>query len=135
MFKAAEQLDAPNVEKIFLECLYKRNEATKEEILAEAVAAEGINHSLICFHSGRLNDHKNTIEKFIKQLPKKFEEGWSFLNMCATRSGDQWGEHRHAEQLLTLGIALGLMEYTIPKTFWDALPGGMPYVRVKENAS
>lgn len=135
MFDAAERLDALNVEKIFFECLYERHEVTKGEIPVDAKTAEGINHPLICFHPGRIIERKDTIEKFIKQLPTKFEEGWSFLNMCATRSGDQWGEHRHAEQLLTLGVALGLMEYTMPRSLWSALPGGMPYVRVKENVS
>jgi hypothetical protein len=34
------------------------------------------------------------------------------------------------EQLFTLGIALGLAQWQLPRDMWDIFPGGMPYVSV-----
>ena len=71
----------------------------------------------------------------LAQPPEEFGEdtggGWSFLNSCNDRSGRQWtGLHLTMEQLWCLGIAVGRARYTLPRDFWEVLPGGMPYLTV-----
>ena len=53
--------------------------------------------------------------------------------MCNDKDGNQWtGFHQRMEQLLMLGIGLGLMEIQVPRNLWEAFPGGMPYVVFKK---
>lgn len=72
----------------------------------------------------------------LDKLPEQFHEatggGWSFLNACNDRHGNQWtGLHQRMEQLFQLGIALGRVSYCLPREFWSAMPGGVPYIVVK----
>lgn len=34
------------------------------------------------------------------------------------------------ELLFCLGFALGLCRYTVSRKFWEAFPGGMPYITI-----
>jgi hypothetical protein len=55
--------------------------------------------------------------------------GWSFLNFCQDRHGTLWtGMHQTCEELIVLGIGLGMVKWCLPRGMWDALPGGMPYL-------
>ena len=70
------------------------------------------------------------------ELPNEFMEesaggggGWSFLNTCYDKNGDQWtGMHLTMEQLFQLGIAAGVASYVMPRQMWAVFPGGMPYI-------
>ena len=84
-------------------------------------------------HKERVNKRKDKIIGFLKELPEEFSKGggWSFLNLCNDKDGQQWtGLHKVMQELVCLGIAIGKMKYTMPKDTWAALPGGMPYVTV-----
>jgi hypothetical protein len=60
--------------------------------------------------------------------------GCSFLVLCETKDGEQWtGLHETMAKLLYLGLGTGLMEYNLPRNLWRALPGGMPYVLIKDS--
>ncbi len=66
-------------------------------------------------------------------MPEEFHEnnpsgGWTFLNLCNDKNGNQWGEHRNMEELVCLSIALNMGKYLMPKVLWGSLPGGMPYI-------
>lgn len=70
-----------------------------------------------------------------EQLPESFHEskggGWSFLNMCEDKGGNQWsGTHKTMEQLLCLGMAMNKMKILLPREVWKIFPGGMPYVAI-----
>ena len=68
-----------------------------------------------------------------KILEKDNGGGWSFLNMCVDKDGNQWtGFHEIVDKLLMLGIAIGKMSFLLPKQMWSILPGGMPYVVVND---
>jgi hypothetical protein len=72
----------------------------------------------------------------LAELPDMFKEsgggGWSFLNACDDRHGNQWtGLHQRMEQLFQLGIGIDKVECQLPREVWPALPGGMPYYIVK----
>lgn len=70
----------------------------------------------------------------LADLPDEFMQekggGWSFLNMCMTKDGEQWGEHPNMEELMVLGCGLGLMKLQLPRAVWSSLPGGVPYLSV-----
>ena len=40
--------------------------------------------------------------------------------------------HQTQEQPVQLGIAIGEVEYRLPREMWSAFPGGMPYFMVKQ---
>mgnify|MGYP000963997481 CR=1 FL=1 len=126
-------LDPSIVERIFLDCLFQDGEDT-----ADHIAVEGIVHN-IGFHPGRLESHRDEVVALLGELPTEFMSaerggggGWSFLNACNDRHGNLWtGMHLVMEQLFSLGIALGLAEYQLPREMWPVLPGGMPYIVIK----
>lgn len=124
-------LTSENVRAIFLDCLFQKGELENNP---EIIEVEGI-FSRFGFHPGRLRKHKDDILQLLMQLPTEFRrsigEGWSFVNACSTSTGHQWGEHENAEHLLVLGLGLNLIEYCVPRQYWDALPGKMPYFVIK----
>jgi len=98
------------------------------------IEVEGV-RSKFGFHPRRIKTHENQIIEFLQELPPQFHKnsggGWSFLNLCNTKDGEQWtGFHLRMEQLVCLGMAIGKMKYLLPKEVWSALPGGMPYVMI-----
>ena len=97
-----------------------------------AMVVEGIVRNFV-FHPERLKVHKAEIGQLLNDLPGTFKEGWSFLQMCEDKYGQQWtGLHTIMEELMVLGIAVGMVEYCAPRDMWPALPGGVPYLRIKE---
>jgi hypothetical protein len=71
----------------------------------------------------------------LSDLPDEFQAsgggGWSFLNACMTKTGEQWtGMHPTMDKLFMLGIAAGKARWLMPRDMWSVLPGGMPYVSV-----
>ena len=125
-------IDPQEVEKAFLDCLYKKEEMQRIEGMPEgAVIVEGIQDK-IGFHPGRLEKKRAKVTEWLKVLPYQFRknggEGWSFLNACIQENGVQWtGLHQRMEELFCLGIGLGLVKYMLPRETWSVLPGGVPY--------
>lgn len=125
----AEKLTGSKVDTIFLDCLFK-----EEEDKTNYCEAEGIMNT-VGFHPDRLETHKEEIIELLQELPDEFQKskggGWSFLNACNDKHGNQWtGLHQTVEQLLLLGIAIGKVKFQLPREVWSALPGGMPYLVV-----
>ena len=128
-------IDPNEVDAIFKDCLFLEAELDgngKPKI--EPVTAEGITGKF-GFHPDRLKSYSTKLTEFLKELPdgfhKKLGGGWSFLNACETKNGEQWtGLHQRMEQLFVMGIALGKVKYSLPKEMWSILPGGMPYLVV-----
>ncbi len=116
--------NAQNIDKILKDCLFRNSEDQ-----STAVIAKGIVNNF-GFHPERLKNHHAEIVEELSSLPREFYVngggGWSFLNMCNDNNGCQWGEHINMEQLVCLGIALGLVEEQLP-SMRDILPGGVPY--------
>jgi hypothetical protein len=125
-------LTADHVKAVFMDCLFKDGEDTSNHVVAE-----GIVHD-VGFHPGRIERHRQEIHDMLAELPNEFKAsseggGWSFLNACMDRHGNQWADlHLNQEQLVQLGIAIGEVEYCLPREMWGALPGGMPYFTVKQ---
>jgi hypothetical protein len=119
------KLNAEAVSTIIKSCLFKEGEDTANHVKAEGVV------SAMGFHPDRLKAHAAQIGELLAELPEQFQAdtggGWSFLNACMDKDGNQWGEHRNIDELLMLGIATGQAKILMPRNMWSMFPGGMPY--------
>jgi len=124
-------LTAENVNRIFLECLFKEEEIAINVEDRVYVEAHGI-MTHVGFHPGRIKEHEQEIEWMLLQLPKEFLKsvggGWSFLNACEDVQGNQWtGLHKTMDELVCLGLATKKVMFLTPREMWAMFPGGMPY--------
>lgn len=124
------KLSSENVHKVFMNCLFDNNEPTDK-----AVLVHGANLN-VGFNPIKLEKNKLNIVTMLNCLPDNFMEGkgggWSFLNLTNDKDDNQWTSSQHViDQLVTLGLALSLVLFPMPRLLWDALPGGMPYVIIK----
>jgi len=126
---ADSKLSAQRVNEIFLDCLFRGDETTPGNGFVEAVRLK------VGFHLARLEAHKAETMELLLQLPDEFRKssggGWSFLNACITKQGNQWGEHSDVDKLLALGIATDQAQIQIAREFWPVVPGGLPYFVVQ----
>lgn len=118
------RLDPQQVEETFWAC-------EGGDIEAEAIIDRAT------FDKAKLDEHKELITAMLLELPIEFRAsgggGWSFLNACDDRHGNQWtGLHRTMAMLFALGQAIGMVESLLPREVWNKLPGGMPYYIVKD---
>ena len=124
------KLTASNVEHILKQCLL----LDSEKDMDGALKIEGVLHTF-GLHPRKIKEWEKDIIEMLNCLPDPFHEGkgggWSFLNACEDNEGNQWtGLHLIMEELFVLGIAIGKVKSPLPKSMWDALPGGMPYYTV-----
>lgn len=131
-------IDADRIFEIFEDCLLSEHERYNEEKSKTHIDGLFLNRTYI-FSTFRLQHYKQEIRENLLNLPQKFLQsvggGWSFLNACLDKNGLQWGEQQNVEQLLVLGLGLNLVEFCLPRPFWNTLPGGVPYFMVKDKES
>ena len=127
-------ISSDRVEEIFFDSLFREEEIVNGVPTTEPVKVMGIIRN--CgFHAERLNSHEQEIKGFLAQFSDEFYKskggGHTFLNFCSLKDGTQWTDFQvRMEQLMQLGIGLGLVEYCVPREVWRALPGGMPYITI-----
>lgn len=124
-------IDANEVEKVYVDCLVES--ATMLESLG-VVAVEGVLHKH-AFLREQLDGHRETIVGWLRQMPDEFHEsrgsGWSFMNACNTKDGEQWtGLHQRMDQLFAMGQGLGVVKCAVPRKMWFVFPDSMPYYTV-----
>ena len=122
-------LTSNNVTKIFEEVVSKKENE-------KAISCDGI-RGRYYFDKDLLEKNKSNIYEMLMELPTTFRSsdggGWSFLNACMDKDGNQWtGLHTVMEQLFVLGIAIGKVKEVLPREMWNVLPGGMPYYVVDD---
>jgi hypothetical protein len=128
-------LNAAHVHEVFEACL------AHGEVSHPTCTVQGIAHTAN-FAMKELAARKNEIAGMLAQLPNEFMAhddggggGWSFLNACNDRDGLQWtGFHLVMEQLVLLGLAIGRVQWCLPREMWSVLPGEMPYFVVVKPA-
>lgn len=129
-------LTAENVELVYRACLFTDDEfpgeVSLETLPQGAIVTDGVLNQT-GFHAGRIQEHRTEILGMLSELPVGFRAdsggGWSFLQGCVREDGEQWtGMHRTVDMLFQLGQAIGVVKYALPRDFWSALPGGMPYL-------
>lgn len=118
-------INRTRVKELFESCLTGKNIVEVEGIISRY----GLDKEI-------LDANKDEIKGMLQELPDQFKYnsggGWSFLNACNDRDGNQWtGLHERMEQLFVLGMGLGIVEYVMPRDLWAAFPGGMPFLVVK----
>lgn len=133
------KLTAENVKAIFVDCLPPALTATQVAAVKEGIPPEGykIHESVMlkgCLSEAKIAEHRGSIADMLNELPDQFHAskggGWTFLNACEDKHGNQWGEQRTVDTLLCLGIAAGLAKIQFPRAMWNSLPGGVPYFQV-----
>ena len=121
------KLTSENVHNTFMDCLFKDNENKDDHILVESLMFK------IGFNPEHIKKNKQDIIEMLNYLPKNFKEGWSFLKMCEDKDGNLWtGLHKTMNELLALGIAIDKLSFCFPRNVWPSLPGGMPYIMLKD---
>lgn len=124
------KLTGTNVEKLFLECLYQDGEDTSNAKIVEGVMMK------VGFKPEALETHKTEIEDLLSQCHPNFmsnseAQGWSFLNFCQDKDEEQWtGMHAMCDNLICLGLAIDKVKFLLPREFWKALPGSVPYIQI-----
>lgn len=120
------------VREVISDCMYRDEELPEDGSTPEAaVVVRGIMANF-GFHPERLESHMAEIRGFCNEVGVDFQKssggGTSFLNLCMTRDGVQWGEHPDCEMLVALAIGTKQGGFCLPREMWGSLPGGMPYV-------
>jgi|SRR5690606_34870302 len=98
-----------------------------------SVIVRGIVHTF-AMDPQKLEKQRETVTNVIKEVVSDAffvgkGGGWSSLNLCLDRQGDQWCERPTMEALCVLSIGLGLAKWCLPRDLWPVLPGGMPYIQ------
>ena len=123
-------LTSKRVGEIIIDCGYLEEEMVDGKPVVAPVVVYGVTANF-GLHPDRLKGYTKEISEMIDELPAKFKQGWSFLNMCNDKNDVQWtGMHQVMESLMVLGMAIGRIKYCVPKEMWDMFPGGMPYIMV-----
>lgn len=122
------RLDATQVEEIFNQCLA---DVANDGPVIDAIAEQ------VVFNQEALEKHRDLIIQMLMELPTEFRTsgggGWSFLNACNDRHGNQWtGLHQTMAHLFALGQGIGMVESQLPRALWSVLPAGMPYYTIKD---
>jgi len=120
-------LTSQAVNRLMRSCL-----ADKDDL--NPIKVEGIINTTY-FNRVKIAEHTVEIVTLLAELPDPFHQekggGWSFLQACVNRHGDEWtGLHVIMEALFCLGIAADKVRWMMPRDVWTVLPGGMPYVVV-----
>lgn len=126
--KEPMRLTAGNVDAIFSDCLTNARDFIIHGVVISAY-----------FDRKKVDAHEEQIMQMLMQLPTEFHSptgggGWTFLNMCIDKDGTLWTEfHQMQDKLVCLGRAIGALDYVLPRDLWQVLPGGMPYIVIKDN--
>lgn len=127
---------AERVDQIVGDCLFTEDEIQQSPngTPEDAVIVSGIVNNF-GFNPARLESHRDDVRAILDMMPEEFHAGGeggghSFLRMCMTRNGEQWGVPRNMEVLIALGIGLGYVRYCLPREMWTILPGEMPYLTI-----
>ena len=113
-------------------CLFTNDEIVDGKPPADAIIVDAIT-TKIGFNPIRLAEKKELIREMLNEMDPSFHKngggGMSFLKLCNDKHGEQWtGFHQKMAMLVALGIAVGMASYCLPRQFWPALPGSMPYI-------
>lgn len=129
------KLSAENVNNVFANCLFTEEETQDVALISRALVVEGV-HLKVGYHPNRIQQNRENIISMLNCLPNSFKPegggGMSFLNMMEDKDDKQWtGLHQEMDKLVTLGLATQKLSFLMPREMWKVLPGGMPYVVVK----
>lgn len=118
-------LTSANVAQVFEECLASSGQGR---------IVQGVMHS-VAFDEVVLDKNHKLITQMLDQLPRNFQEqegGGHFMSACNDVNGELWTDsHMRIETLLLLGLAIGRIDFCLPRELWHIMPYNLPYFRVK----
>lgn len=123
-------IDGKKVNELVVYCLVKDSDHIDCERLPDedVVIVNGIVNTFV-FHKKRLESIREEVVEMTNNL-NYMNNTISFLDMCADKNGEYWGQHSDCEALLCLAIGLTIYSYLLPQECWGILPGGVPYVKL-----
>lgn len=129
-------LTSTRVSEILVDCLYKDSELIDGIPIEKPVEVIGISNNL-GFHPARLASYKHEIQMMLDEFPDEFKKekggGWTFLNMCVTKNGEQWtSSQKIMEELCLLSIGNKLGSWLASKELWPVLSGSVPYFVINQ---
>lgn len=127
-------INPSRVTELLSSCLFKDNEIVDGKTIVPYKEVNGVQLHL-GLHPERLEATREEVSGMLKQLPVTLDsvEGISFLEICTDKDGNLWtGMHKTCDELVTLGVGLDLLEFTMAKELWVICPGGLPMVRTKK---
>jgi hypothetical protein len=83
----------------------------------------------------KVYENHESVREILSQLPVAFMEkngGASALKATVNADNYRWGDARNVDELVTLGVGCGYVEFLSPRGSWKNLPGGVPYFKVLE---
>lgn len=117
--------------EVYRACLFNDNEIKDEIPVYDFSVGEGIREVAV-FNTDRLNEHKGEVLDMIEHIENIYL-GPHFMQLCVADNGDLWtGDHHMVDRLVQLGVATGILEYTIPREMWQYLPNELPYVCINK---
>lgn len=123
------KLTTEDVHELFMSLFFKEDESRDNFVPVLGITLN------IGLHPGRVNAARPQIQAMIDELPWDSQNECHFLVMCADKHGHQWtGVHGVMQELVMMGLAIGCIEYTMPRPFWSYMPGEMPYLRRRDHA-
>lgn len=125
-------LTESNVSEVYRNCCYRPEELELGKVPKDAIKVEGI-EGFFFFHPERLKKNEKKISDMLLQLPEEFREGESYF-WFSYKSKDwdaAWtNKSEMAEELLALGLAIGMARFAIPKQWWWVVGRDSPMIIV-----
>lgn len=120
------ELSSDNVQALLADCMGEDGNNPN------GITVEGVINTY-WLDKAKLETHRQELRSMIEQLPNEFLAdgggGWSFLNLCMRRDGEQWtGLHLMQERFYVMAAGLGMAKIQLPREMWSALPGSVPYM-------
>ena len=117
------------VRDIYRDCLYVGNDRSKGVGVPNILTP-----SFRYFDKDKIKEHHDEINSMLSQLPNDFKSatGANFNRTRLDRHEDTWSPAELSqEQLVQLGIAIGMIMIVEPRAKWSSLPNGRPTLKLK----
>lgn len=117
-------------------------DALVEDVLEENILSPDLRRVRMINHAfglnmAKLEEHRQDISDMLSQLPKTFFPaggGQSFTEACFRDDGVRWTESRvRREVLLSMGVALNMVQIMLPRSMCAFCPEDDPYILVDIN--
>lgn len=124
-------IPSSRVHELFKKSLFNEVELINGKPSLKPVVAEGVLIN-VGFHPERIENAREEISMMIDSLNPDIDtdKGILFFHICRDRNGNRWTDsYQICEELVLMGIALGILEYSLPRDFWSFFPGSVPFIR------
>lgn len=114
--------------KAFVECAIPNGKRVKKD----SIIVDGVSGPQ-AFRKDILETHRTNVKMMLAELPPKYftSGGATFNDLWDHSDGTRWtGTLSVMDMLLMLGLALGYVQYILPRDLWVTLPGRLPWLSI-----